>query len=103
MVSVEVKPEADATARKLPRDALQAYSDIFAEWEKTSRLKLPGRYITHPLRNARNFWTLKLTDERGHPWADLRCIYLWTGSEIVILRFGHWRSIYKHLPRHRGG
>lgn len=101
MVHVEVKPEADATARRIPKEALQAYFEIFREWESTPRLKLPGPYVTHRLRNARHLWTLKLTKERGHPWAEYRCIYLWTGSEINILRFGHWRSVYEHLPRER--
>ena len=101
MVSVEVNPEADATARKIPKEARQGFYDILAEWERTSRLTLPGGYVTHPLRNARKLWTLKLTEDRGHPWADFRGIYLWTGPEIVVLRFGRWRSIHEHLPRHR--
>lgn len=99
MVAVEVKPEANTSARRIPREALRAYAAIFGEWESTARLKLPGPYLAHPLRNAKNLWTLKLTEERGHPWVDYRCIYQWDGSEIAILRFGHWRSIYEHLPK----
>ncbi len=98
MVHVDVKPEADSTARRLPREALQAYYDIFLEWERSPRLSLPGTYLTHRLRNARDLWTLKLTEERTHAWYPLRCVYQWTGSEIHVLRFGHWRSVYQHLP-----
>ncbi|HLY77190.1 MAG TPA: hypothetical protein VKT21_04845 [Thermoplasmata archaeon] len=99
MVHVEVKPEADSTARRIPREALQAYFDIFVEWERSPRLVLPGSYRTHRLRDTRDLWTLKLTADRGHPWADYRCIYQWTGSEVNVLRFGDWRNVYQHLPR----
>lgn len=98
MVHVEVKPEGDATARRVPKEALQAYFSVFLEWEKAARLTLPGSYLAHRLRDTRDPWTLKLTEEHGHPWADYRCVFQWTGAEVNILRFGHWRNVYQHLP-----
>ena len=98
---VEVKPEADATAYRVPHDALQAFYTIFLEWEAAPRLTLPGPCRIHKLRNARNLWTLKLPYDSDLGWRDYRCIYAWTGTEIHILRFGTWHNIYEHLPRER--
>ena len=100
MVHIEYKREADASARQIPKDVLQAFFEILEEWRAKPKLALPGPYDTHQIRNAPNLWTLKLPKESSpSEWKDYRCVYAWTGSEVHVLRFGTWRNVYEHLAR----
>ena len=99
MVHIETTPEADASASRIPREVLREFTAITDEWASLLVLKLPGSYNTHKLRDSRDLWTLKLPEGTPPPDRDYRCVYQWTGSEIVLIRYGHWKNVYEHLPR----
>lgn len=92
MVSVSFTREALTSFRKLPMHIRLEYNETINKMETTSRLRLPGPYATHPLKNTKTLWTLVVDGYRG--------VYQWTGSEITFVRFGERRTAYYNLPRH---
>jgi hypothetical protein len=90
MVRVTLNPEEYASLRRLPILTRTRFDQLLLRFQRSTLLRLPGEFDTHPLDRGRGLWTLKVGAHRG--------IFRWDGSEARFIRFGPRASVYQRLP-----
>ena len=66
MVRVTLSPEGIASLRRLPTLPRMRFDHLLLRFQRSTILRLPGEFDTHPLEGGRGLWTLKVGAYPGH-------------------------------------